>query len=59
MIGGIGPRIRRPRHPVRSDRTSADLGGPAPVLGRHTDEIPTEAGLGAEIAVLLVAGVVA
>jgi crotonobetainyl-CoA:carnitine CoA-transferase CaiB-like acyl-CoA transferase len=46
-----GP-IRQPRHPIRFPGTPATLGGPAPMLGQHTDDILTELGLGDRIAAL-------
>lgn len=42
----IAGRVRLPRHPSRFERTPALLGGPAPGLGEHTDELLTELGLG-------------
>ena len=53
-----GP-IRQPRHPIRFAVTPAGLGGPAPMLGQHTDEILTELGLGDRIADLRTARAVA
>ncbi len=32
-------RIRQPRHPILFERTPARVGGPAPALGQHTDEV--------------------
>jgi crotonobetainyl-CoA:carnitine CoA-transferase CaiB-like acyl-CoA transferase len=52
-------RVRRPRHPARFSSTPAALGGPAPGLGQHTDEILTEMGLETEIARLRAEGAVA
>jgi crotonobetainyl-CoA:carnitine CoA-transferase CaiB-like acyl-CoA transferase len=52
-------RTRLPRHPTRFRGTPATLGGPTPALGQHTDEVLTELGLGARIAELRTAGVVA
>lgn len=48
-----------PRHPARFTATPAELGGPAPTIGQHTDEILHELGLGAEIARLREACIVA
>ena len=53
-----GP-VRQPRHPTRFPVTPAVLGGPAPSLGQHTDEILGELGLGDQATSLRAAGVVA
>jgi crotonobetainyl-CoA:carnitine CoA-transferase CaiB-like acyl-CoA transferase len=45
----IAGRVRLPRHPARFNAAPAVLGGPAPGLGEHTDEILTEFGMGDEI----------
>jgi formyl-CoA transferase len=42
-----GP-IRQPRHPARFAGTPAAVGGPAPTLGQHSDELLMEIGLSAE-----------
>ena len=39
-------RLRQPRHPTDFGGTRPPLGGPAPMLGQHTDEILAELGLG-------------
>ncbi|HEV3450128.1 MAG TPA: CoA transferase [Acidimicrobiia bacterium] len=38
-------RLRQPRHPTHFERTPAQLGGPAPLLGQHTDELLAALGL--------------
>jgi crotonobetainyl-CoA:carnitine CoA-transferase CaiB-like acyl-CoA transferase len=55
----VGGRLRQPRPPVRFDGTPAALGGPAPTLGQHTDEVLAELGRADEIASLRERGVVA
>jgi crotonobetainyl-CoA:carnitine CoA-transferase CaiB-like acyl-CoA transferase len=55
----VAGRTRLPRHPTRFDVTPAELGGPAPGLGEHTDEVLAEIGLADRIAQLRSAGVVA
>ena len=52
-------RTRLPRHPTQFAGTPAALGGPAPALGEHTDEVLIELGLGDRISALRDAGVVA
>jgi crotonobetainyl-CoA:carnitine CoA-transferase CaiB-like acyl-CoA transferase len=52
-------RVRRPRHPGQFGATPAALGGPAPGLGQHTDELLTELGLAARIDELRASGAVA
>ena len=41
----IAGRVRLPRHPSQFLGTPATLGGPAPGLGQHTDELLAELGL--------------
>ena len=53
-----GP-IRQPRHPTRFSATPAALGGPAPMLGQHTDELLAELGLEEHVASLRAQGAVA
>jgi crotonobetainyl-CoA:carnitine CoA-transferase CaiB-like acyl-CoA transferase len=55
----VAGRTRLPRHPTRFGVTPAELGGPAPGLGEHTDEVLAELGLADRIAQLRIAGVVA
>ncbi len=54
----VGGRLRQPRHPARFSATPAELGGPSPALGEHTDEILTELGLADRIDDLRSAGIV-
>ncbi len=51
--------VRLPRHPTRFAATPATLGGPAPGLGEHTDDILRELGLGERIDALRATGAVA
>jgi crotonobetainyl-CoA:carnitine CoA-transferase CaiB-like acyl-CoA transferase len=55
----IAGRTRLPRHPTQFEATPAALGGPAPGLGEHTDEILRGIGLADRIDALRAAGVVA
>ena len=55
----VAGRTRIPRHPSRFGGGAAELGGPAPQLGEHTDEVLTELGMGGRIDELRAAGVVA
>ena len=55
----VAGRVRQPRHPARFGRTPADLGGPAPRLGEHTDEILAGLGLADRRDAWRAAGVVA
>ena len=52
-------RTRLPRHPTRFNGTPAALGGCAPALGEHTDEVLSELGLGDRMSDLRASGVVA
>ncbi|HEV2994143.1 MAG TPA: CoA transferase [Acidimicrobiia bacterium] len=52
-------RLRQPRHPAAFPLTPARLGGPAPGLGEHTDEILAGIGLGDRLADWRASGVVA
>ena len=52
-------RVRLPRHPTQFSATPAAIGGPAPALGQHTDEILAELGLADRIDQLRTAGAVA
>ena len=55
----VAGRVRLPRHPTQFGATPAALGGPAPALGEHTDEILTGLGLAAQIPGLRAAGTIA
>jgi crotonobetainyl-CoA:carnitine CoA-transferase CaiB-like acyl-CoA transferase len=54
----IAGRLRLPRHPTQFGATPARLGGPAPALGQHTDEILAAIGLGGDVGDLRAQGVV-
>jgi crotonobetainyl-CoA:carnitine CoA-transferase CaiB-like acyl-CoA transferase len=41
----VAGRLRQPRHPAEFGAVRPHLGGPAPMLGQHTDEILHELGL--------------
>jgi crotonobetainyl-CoA:carnitine CoA-transferase CaiB-like acyl-CoA transferase len=41
-------RLHQPRHPTSFDDARPALGGPAPMLGEHTDEVLRDHGLSAE-----------
>ena len=55
----IAGRVRLPRHPNQFLGTPAELGGPAPGLGEHTDALLAELGLGDRIDEWRAQGVVA
>jgi crotonobetainyl-CoA:carnitine CoA-transferase CaiB-like acyl-CoA transferase len=47
LIDSVHPtagRLRQPRHPAQFDADRPPLGGPAPMLGEHTDDILRELG---------------
>jgi len=52
-------RLRQPRHPTQFSRTPARLGGPAPTLGQHTDDVVAELGWAERSATLRADGVIA
>ena len=52
-------RVRLPRHPNLFLGTPAELGGPAPGLGEHTDEMLAELGLADRVDEWRASGVVA
>ncbi len=52
-------RLREPRPAPRFTRTPAPVGGAAPDLGQHTDEILSQLGLADEIETLRRDGIVA
>lgn len=55
----LAGRLRQPRHPARFGGTPSAIGGPAPTLGQHTDEVLEELGLGAAVEALRASGAVA
>ena len=55
----VAGKLRQPRHPAQFGALRPALGGPAPMLGEHTDAILGELGLGDRIADLRANGVVA
>ena len=52
-------RLRQPRHPSTFGDERPPLGGPAPLLGQHTDELLAELGLAGQAGRLRDEGVVA
>ena len=58
-MGGYGTWDAISRHPTLFEKTPATLGGPAPALGEHTDEVLTELGMGDRIGALRESRVVA
>jgi crotonobetainyl-CoA:carnitine CoA-transferase CaiB-like acyl-CoA transferase len=56
----VAGRIRQPRHPILFEATPAELGGPAPIIGQHTDSVLGELGLAeADITALRESGAIA
>jgi crotonobetainyl-CoA:carnitine CoA-transferase CaiB-like acyl-CoA transferase len=51
-------RLRQPRHPTRFGAVRPSLGGPAPTLGQHTEDVLGELGYGMRLAELRAAGVI-
>jgi crotonobetainyl-CoA:carnitine CoA-transferase CaiB-like acyl-CoA transferase len=51
-------RLRQPRHPTEFGGVRPALGGPAPMLGEHTDEVLRELGYGDRIDALRAADVI-
>ncbi len=52
-------RLRQPRHPTQFSRTPARLGGPAPTLGEHTDEVIARLGWAERVTALRRDGIIA
>ncbi len=55
----IAGRLRQPRHPAAFGAARPPLGGPAPSLGQHTDDVLAEIGLAGQAGKLRDDGVVA
>ena len=51
-------RLRQPRHPTQFGALRPELGGPAPTLGQHSDDVLRELGYGDRVAELRAAGVI-
>jgi crotonobetainyl-CoA:carnitine CoA-transferase CaiB-like acyl-CoA transferase len=51
-------RLRQPRHPAQFGAVRPPLGGPAPTLGQHTDDVLRELGYGDRVAELRAAAVI-